>query len=285
MGVCAVYAVKLHGQACERPIFLAARSDFLILDFRRSPRGRDSRYRVGFFLSRRRAALHTMVLLSSSDPTSEPGPARSYLEDTDVLPSLEVGIEAMLRACTEAAETGAKVDPINFLATYLVRNNPRHNADAAATIQKLKAAAAEHQKLLALSAEFEAEQAARRASTKAATAVQAATRGAISRKPPGPEQDPELLALAAEFEAEQAVRKAASQAATRVAAATRGALARKGPAAEPDPEDVALMEEFEAEQAARKATREAATRVQAATRGANARRASASGPPAPDEGA
>ena len=186
-----------------------------------------------------------MVLLSSSDPTSEPGPARSYLEDTDVLPSLEVGIEAMLRACTEAAETGAKVDPINFLATYLVRNNPRHNADAAATIQKLKAAA-EHQKLLALSAEFEAEQAARRASTKAATAVQAATRGAISRKPPGPEQDPELLALAAEFEAEQAVRKAASQAATRVAAATRGALARKGPAAEPDPEEVALMEEFEA---------------------------------------
>ena len=90
-----------------------------------------------------------MVLLASSDPTSEPGPARSYLEDTDVLPSLEVGIEAMLRACTEAAETGAKVDPINFLATYLVRNNPRHNADAAATIQKLKAAA-EHQKLLAL---------------------------------------------------------------------------------------------------------------------------------------
>ena len=177
-----------------------------------------------------------MVLLTTSDPTSEPGPARSYLEDTDVLPSLEVGIEAMLRACTEAAETGAKVDPINFLATYLVRNNPRHNADAAATIQKLKAAA-EHQKLLALSAEFEAEQAVRKAASQAATRVAAATRGALARKGPAAEPDPEDVALMEEFEAEQAARKATREAATRVQAVTRGANARRASASGPPAPD------------------------------------------------
>jgi hypothetical protein len=73
-----------------------------------------------------------MVLI---DQLQDAGPAavgssRAYLLETQVLPSVECGIEDMLRACTAAAEAGERVDPINFLATYLMRNNPRHSGVA-----------------------------------------------------------------------------------------------------------------------------------------------------------
>ena len=47
-----------------------------------------------------------MVLL----PGNTPGAAREYLDSSDVLPSLEAGIEEMLRACADT-----KTNPINFL--------------------------------------------------------------------------------------------------------------------------------------------------------------------------
>ena len=73
-----------------------------------------------------------MVLLDTPYQLQDAGPAavgssRTYLLETQVLPSVECGIEDMLRACTAAAEAGERVDPINFLATYLMRNNPRHS--------------------------------------------------------------------------------------------------------------------------------------------------------------
>ena len=74
-----------------------------------------------------------MVLLDSLVVDHGPaavGSSRTYLLETQVLPSVECGIEEMLRACTAAAEAGDKVDPINFLAAYLMRNNPRHSGAA-----------------------------------------------------------------------------------------------------------------------------------------------------------
>ena len=76
-----------------------------------------------------------MVLLDTPYQLPDAGPAavgssRAYLLETQVLPSVECGIEDMLRACTAAAEAGERVDPINFLATYLMRNNPRHSGAA-----------------------------------------------------------------------------------------------------------------------------------------------------------
>tara|TARA_B110001452_G_C15186768_1_gene412194 strand:- start:837 stop:1232 length:396 start_codon:yes stop_codon:yes gene_type:complete len=76
-----------------------------------------------------------MVLLDVPD---EPGASRAYLEASEVLPSLEIGLEDMMRACTEAAEGGVKVDPINFLATFLMRNNPRHSEAGAKRLAELK---------------------------------------------------------------------------------------------------------------------------------------------------
>ena len=72
-----------------------------------------------------------MVLLDTPQQLPLPvGSSRAYLQETQVLPSVECGIEDMLRACTAAAEAGERVDPINFLATYLMRNNPRHSGAA-----------------------------------------------------------------------------------------------------------------------------------------------------------
>lgn len=76
-----------------------------------------------------------MVLLN--EPST-----RAYLESTDLLPSLEVAIEEMLKTCATA---DSKQDPLNFLAAYLMRNNPRHNPQAAEKLQELRAAAAARQ--------------------------------------------------------------------------------------------------------------------------------------------
>ena len=76
-----------------------------------------------------------MVLLN------EPG-TRAYLEKTDLLPSLEVALEEMLKTCATADSTQ---DPLNFLAACLMRNNPRHNPQAAEKLQALRDAAAARQ--------------------------------------------------------------------------------------------------------------------------------------------
>ena len=86
-----------------------------------------------------------VLLLDALGPPAAAGSSRSYLLETQVLPAVECGIEDMLRACTAAAESGERVDPINFLASYLMRNNPRHSQAASERLaghQREKEAAA-----------------------------------------------------------------------------------------------------------------------------------------------
>ncbi|KAL1504382.1 hypothetical protein AB1Y20_010788 [Prymnesium parvum] len=70
-------------------------------------------------------------------------PWQQYLEETQLLVSLECGLEEMLRACTNATGRGRRKDPINFLAAWLMRHNPRHDALMAQQLKGRAAAAAE----------------------------------------------------------------------------------------------------------------------------------------------
>lgn len=74
------------------------------------------------------------------DANISKGPARMYLESTSLLPTLDVAVEEMLRACAEGGERNK--DPINFLAAFLMRNNPRHNAQFAAKLEQIRKDAA-----------------------------------------------------------------------------------------------------------------------------------------------
>ena len=53
-----------------------------------------------------------------------------YLERSLLLCTLEVGIEDVLRRCADSMEAGETPEPIEMLASWLMRNNPRHNGEA-----------------------------------------------------------------------------------------------------------------------------------------------------------
>ena len=113
---------------------------------------------------------------------------RTYLDRTNLLPSLETGIEEMLKACSKPSDDGSKVDPINFLASWLLSHNPRHDPEAAAKLLEQRTAAeeraaAEHAELVAAEASREAAEAndaAAAAAEEAELAAEEAARAAAA---------------------------------------------------------------------------------------------------------
>ena len=77
-----------------------------------------------------------MVLLGGEEQS-----AREYLESTGMLPSLESAMDEMLKHCSAPENRGT--DPIRFLASWLMRYNPRYTTgdDAEAEQSALSRAA------------------------------------------------------------------------------------------------------------------------------------------------
>jgi ABC-type branched-subunit amino acid transport system substrate-binding protein len=133
-----------------------------------------------------------MVVLASEDRAGalrDPH-ARAYLESTDLLPSLEAGIEEMLRQCADSQK-----NPINFLAAWLMRNNPRHNAAFAQKLQELKAAKVAEAAAAQAKAAAAAAAVAAKAEAAAAAEARAAAAAAGAAQPSGAGGESELAVI------------------------------------------------------------------------------------------
>ena len=78
---------------------------------------------------------HLMVLLHFEG-------SREYLEGSDLLLTLEAGVEALLTTYSTGTADDAPKDPVIFLAKFLKENNPRASAQGAQRMTEMRAAAA-----------------------------------------------------------------------------------------------------------------------------------------------
>ena len=208
-----------------------------------------------------------------------PEGSREYMAATLLLPALELAIDEMLRVCVGEVEAGQKPDPINFLATHLLRNNPHHDATAAARLSA-------HIKRRAAEDAAEAAAAARRKPPKphlsdedAAVRLEAVQRGHKARLVvqhkrtmaalPPPRLAPTKSGAAIALQAARRVR------AGREKAEHRAAAARLAPPPLPwaDPEGdsaVAIQSQIRGRLSRSKSSREAAVRPESAPAGGGA---------------
>ena len=68
--------------------------------------------------------------------------SREYLEGSDLLLTLEAGVEALLTTYSTGTAADAPKDPVIFLAKFLKENNPRASAQGAQRMTEMRAAAA-----------------------------------------------------------------------------------------------------------------------------------------------
>ena len=204
-----------------------------------------------------------MATLASAEGLSE---HQKYLTDTNLLALLEMGLEACL-ADQYAKGGGSGEQPLTYLATWLMRNNPKHSEQGRELLEKFQEALLTRQELADMSA-MEGKLA-----DEAAMKLQAAHRGHTARLMAG-EQKKAARVVQSGMRGRKArkEREAMNAAATNVAAHVKGHQARRE-----------IQEMRDAELAAQQA---AATAVQKVIRGHTTRAMSAPARRAgPDEAA
>ena len=142
-----------------------------------------------------------MPILGSLDAPGELSENAAYLSDTNLLALLEIGLEATIREMKNPAAS-QETPPLNFLASWLMRNNPKHSEQGKALIEVWQAELGTRQPLSDLTGLEEKQQ------QEAAIKMQAAKRGHSARMLAGQQ-------------------KKESKSATKMAAAARGRVARK----------------------------------------------------------
>ena len=223
----------------------------------------------------------------------EPGPAASYMSEHDLVPLLEL---SLLATCKEYQQktrplcANAQQSPTAFIATWLLRNNPRHSELARARLDDYIASRPDLTSVepdsVALMTEEEA---------AAAATLQAYARGRGQRRKSREAAAATRLQSTRRGIAQRRAQQAQSQAAVKLQAIQRGNRARRpesapvpqsrvgdvgaAPYEEANEDETAAVAKLQASCRGRQARRElaaeseAATRIQSARRGAEARRA------------
>lgn len=157
----------------------------------------------------------------------------AWMNEHSLVPLLECGLQATLRNCADISSSGG--NPLNFLASWLLRHNPKHSE---AGERVLKAFAAMPREELESLEVIEARNAA-------VTMLQANARGRRQRL--ADQQEAQLMAQSAvRVQAQhrgvlaRREQKQQAAAASRVQAATRGRMARREEEEE-EPEPNALL--------------------------------------------
>ena len=161
---------------------------------------------------------------------SQPGLSEhvEYLSDTNLLALLELGLDATLRDAKDDRVAESGLDPVVFLATWLMRNNPRHSKEGADLLERFAETIGVRAPLTDLADLEERQQ------EEAALKLQAASRGHAARLMAGEIKQGKAAVAVQSAARGRAVRRAREleqqeAAATKMQAAQRGRQVRSAP--------------------------------------------------------